>query len=86
MTTLRELKSTIDSMATAAGKTGSNLAQFDRTFAQHTQEVQRAMGGSTQRKDKEVLDALQQASRAVKQAVQALQQAAKIAKNYGQSL
>lgn len=86
MTTLRELKSTIDSMATAANKTGSNLAQFDRSFAQHTQEVQRAMGGSAQRKDKEVLDALQQATRAVRQAVQALQQASKVAKNYGQSL
>ena len=86
MSQLQQLKQTISGLADGAKKTGSNLAGFDKTFSQHTQAVQQAIGGSSQRKDQEVVSALQEASKAVKQAVGALQNAAKIASSYGQSL
>jgi len=86
MSELSQLKQTINGLADSARKTGANLASFDRQFGQQTQRVQAAIGGSAQRKDQEVVAALQQASRAVKQATAALANAAKIASNYGHSL
>jgi gas vesicle protein len=83
---LQQLKSTINSIAEGAKKTGSSLASFDKQFSQQAQAVEQAIGGSTQGKDKQVVQAIQQASKAVKQAAEALQNAAKIASSYGQSL
>lgn len=86
MSQLQQLKQTISGLAEASKKTGASLAQFDRQFSQQTQQVQQTIGGSAQRKDAEVVNALQQASKAVKQATEALQNAAKISSQYSQSL
>lgn len=86
MSSLSQLKQTINGLADASKRTASGLAQFDQQFNQQMQGVQQAIGGSAQNKDKEVVTALQQASKAVKAATQALQQASRVASQYGQSL
>ncbi len=86
MSQLQQLKGTIDSIAQGAKQTGGSLAQFKQTFGQHVGQVQSAIGGSSQRKDQEVISVLQEAQRKVDEAAQALQNAARIASSYGQSL
>lgn len=86
MSELQQLKATIRGVADGAKKTGTSLSAFDKTFGKHSEAVRNAIGGSSQKKDKEVVDAISQASKAVKQAAEALQKAAKIASAYGQSL
>ena len=49
-------------------------------------QVQAAIGGSSQRKDQEVLRSLEAASKQVDAAVRALEAAARVASNYGRSL
>jgi gas vesicle protein len=83
---LNRLKQTISGLSESAKSTGASLAQFDRQFSQQTQQVQQTIGGSAQRKDAEVMSALQEAAKSVKQASAALQNAARIAGQYGQSL
>lgn len=86
MSELAKLKQQIDAIAGSAKKTGSQLGQFDKSFSQQASQVQQTIGGSAQRKDAEVVAAVQHASKAVKQAVAALQNAASVAQRYGQSL
>lgn len=86
MSQLQQLKGTIDSIAQGAKQTGGNLAQFKQTFSKHVSEVQGAIGGSSQRKDQEVISSLQDAQSKVEAAAQALESAAKTASSYGQSL
>lgn len=86
MSELSQLKGTINSIAQSAKQTGSSLGQFKSKFSQHVSSVESAIGGSSQRKDKEVISVLQDAQKKVEAAAQALGQAAKIAESYGQSL
>lgn len=86
MSALTQLKQTINGLAEASKRTANGLGQFDQQFNQQMQGVQQAIGGSSQSKDREVVAALHQASKAVKEATQALQQAARVAGQYGQSL
>ena len=86
MSQLQQLKTTVNSIAQEAKKTGSNLAQFKTTFSGHMSAVQAAIGGSSQRKDAEVLSALQDAQKQVDAATQALENASRIAKTYADSL
>ena len=86
MSELSQLKGTINSIAQSAKQTGGSLGQFKSKFSQHVNSVQSAIGGSAQRKDKEVIGALQDAQKKVEAAAQALDKAAKIAASYGQSL
>jgi len=86
MSQLQQLKQAVDACAQSAKSTGGNLAQFDRMFSQQTQQVQQTIGGSTQRKDAEVIQALESAAKQVRAAAQALQRASQVASQYGQSL
>ncbi len=86
MSQLAQLKQTLNGISGSAKKASSNLSSFERTFAQQTSTVQQAVGGSAQRKDAEIISALQAASKAVRQASQSLQHAAQVASQYGQTL
>lgn len=86
MSELQKLKGTIESIASSAKRTGSNLGQFKSTFSAQVSQVQAAIGGSSQRKDQEVVQSLNAAQKQVDAAVAALDQAAKIASAYGKSL
>lgn len=86
MSDLQKLKGTIDTIAQGAKQTGGNLGQFRSKFGQHVSQIQSTIGGSSQRKDQEVISVLQDAQKKVDAAVQALENAAKIASGYGKSL
>lgn len=86
MSELNKLKGTIESIAQSAKQTGGSLGQFKSKFSQQIGTVQSAIGGSAQRKDQEVITALQDAQKKVEAATQALDNAARIASGYGRSL
>ncbi|MFT4298201.1 MAG: hypothetical protein QM597_00970 [Aeromicrobium sp.] len=86
MSELKNLKGSIDSIARSAKQTGGSLGQFRSTFSQQVSQVQSSIGGSSQRKDQEVISALQDAQKKVEAAAQALDNAARIASAYGKSL
>lgn len=86
MSELQKLKQNIQSLASSAKQTGAGLGQFKSKFSSQVNQVQAAIGGSAQRKDQEVVQALQAASKQVDAAVAALEQAAKVASAYGASL
>lgn len=86
MSQLTNLKQTIDGLSQQAKATAGSLHAFKQKFAQSIGQVQATIGGSTQRKDQEVIAAITQAQARVDAAAQALEEAAKIAKGYGESL
>ena len=86
MSQLKQLKESINSLAKGATDAGNSLGQFEQQFNKQAQAVQQVIGGSAQGKDRQVLEAIQQASRAVKEATAALQNAGRIAQQYGQSI
>lgn len=86
MSQLTNLKQTIEGIAQQAKSTAGALTAFKQKFSQSIAEVQQTIGGSTQRKDQEVITAITEAQQRVDSAAQALEEAAKIAKSYGQSL
>lgn len=86
MSELSQLKSKIDAIAQQAKSTGVHLGSFSSRFGQASAEVSSTIGGSTQRKDQEVVAAIDEARSKVDAAVQALQTAARVAQSYGQSL
>lgn len=86
MSQLSQLKGQIESIAQQAKSTGAQLAAFKSKFSQSASHVQSTIGGSAQSKDKEVVQAIQEAQAKVDAATEALNQAARIASSYGQSL
>lgn len=86
MSQIQQVKQALQSLAQGSKQAGANLSQFGRQFNQQSQQVAAVIGGASQRKDQEVITALQQASKAVQQAQQALESASRIATQYGQSL
>lgn len=86
MSELQKLKGTLEQIASAAKQTGGSLGQFKSKFTSHQHQVQQAISGSSQRKDQEVLQSLEAASKQVDAAIRALENAAKVASNYGRSL
>lgn len=86
MSKLTELKQTIDDVAQQAKATAGSLNAFKSKFSQSIGQVQATIGGSTQRKDQEVISAITQAQARVDAAAEALVEAARIAKGYGESL
>lgn len=86
MSQLGQLKGQIESIARQARSTGGQLAAFKSKFSQAASQVQSTIGGSSQRKDREVVQAIQDAQAKVDSAVEALNQAARVAAAYGQSL
>ncbi|SEQ08312.1 hypothetical protein [Microlunatus flavus] len=86
MSQLGQLKGQIESIAQQAKSTGGQLSAFKAKFSQAAGQVQSTIGGSAQSKDKEVVQAIQDAQSKVDAAVEALNQAARVAAAYGQSL
>ena len=86
MSQLVQLKGQIESIAQQAKSTGGQLSAFESKFSQSSSQVQATIGGSAQGKDREVVQAIQDAQTKVKAAVEALNQAARVAAAYGQSL
>lgn len=86
MSELQKLKGTLESISNSAKQTGGMLGQFKSKFSSHMGQVKAAIGGSSQRKDQEVLQSLDAASKQVDAAVRALENAARVAANYGRSL
>jgi hypothetical protein len=83
---LQKLKQTLEGVATSAKQTGASLGAYKSKFSGQMAQVQSTLGGSAQRKDREVISALQAASKQVDAAVQALNQAAQITSSYARSL
>lgn len=83
---LQKLSQTVTGISQATKKTSSNLSSFDQQFTKHIGSVKQAIEGSTQRKDQEVVEALEQARKAVKNATAALENASKVCSNYAKSL
>lgn len=83
---LQKLSQTVVGISHATKKTSSNLSSFDQQFTKHVGSVKHAIEGSTQRKDQEVIDALEQARKAVKNATAALENASKVCSDYAKSL
>lgn len=86
MSQLRQLKGQIESIAQQAKSSGAQLSAFKSKFSQSASQVQSTIGGSAQSRDKEVVQAIQDAQAKVEAAAEALNQAARIASAYGQSL
>lgn len=80
------LKQTCQQLANAARQTSSALSGFDQQFKRYNAQVHQAVGGSSQRKDQEIMNAIAQAQKAVQQANAAVQQAGRIAQQYGSSI
>lgn len=83
---LQKLSQTVMGISQATKKTSANLEAFDTQFTKHVTSVKQAIEGSTQRKDQEVIDALEAARKAVKNATSALENASKVSSNYAKSL
>lgn len=83
---LTQLKSRIDALSQETRRTGASLTGFQNTFRSQVTAVEQAIGGSTQRKDKEVVNSLQDAARKVQEATAALERAAQISREYAASL
>lgn len=86
MSQVTQLKEATNNLAKAASDAGKSLAQFEQQFSRQAQAVQQVLSGSSQGKDRQVLEAIQQASRAVQQATTSLQQAGRVASQYAQSI
>lgn len=86
MSQLDQLKGQIESIAQQAKSTSGQLSAFKSKFSQTASQVQNTIGGSAQGKDKEVVQAIQDAQHKVDAAAEALAQAARVATSYGQSL
>ncbi|MCF6389351.1 hypothetical protein L2K20_20445 [Mycobacterium sp. MBM] len=86
MSELLKLKGTLESISNSAKQTAGQLGQFKSKFTGYQGQVRAAIGGSSQRKDQEVMQALDAAAKQVDAAVNALNQAARVASNYGRSM
>lgn len=86
MSQLTQLKGAIEQIAQQAKSISAQLTGFKSKFSQTAGEVQSTIGGSAQSKDKEVIQAIQDAQQKVDAAVTALDQASRVATGYGQSL
>ena len=83
---LEQLKAQIAETAEQANSAVTGLSQFKKTFASQQEAVARTIGGSSQKRDQEVIAALDAADTAVGNAMMKLQQAAKIANDYSATL
>ncbi|MFJ3031855.1 hypothetical protein ACIP5Z_07060 [Rothia terrae] len=83
---LQRLTERIERIGAAAQTTGRNLSNFEREFNRQIDEINRVIGGSAQKKDRDVTNAFEDARRELREAVEALNYAAEIARKYGRSI
>ena len=86
MSQLTKLKSQLNTIAAEAKTTAAGLTTFKSKFSKAVGQVSTTIGGSAQRTDKQIIEALQTAEKQVASAAQALQQAAQTASRYASSL
>ena len=86
MSQLSQLRARLTQIAGDAKNTAANLASFRSKFQRAISEVQASIGGTAQRTDKEIIQALQAAEREVNQAVEALSHASATARDYAARL
>lgn len=83
---LNQLKTALQSYAQATDKQAAGLAPLRKACDQSSKDIQRLIGGSAQRKDAEVSQAVAEAQRQIDQAADALRRAATVAKQYASTL
>jgi hypothetical protein len=83
---LEQLKGHVQSVASKATGASESLANFRRDFSKQKETVSATLGGSSQRKEQEVIASITAADKAVTEAVQALQIAAKTCRDYAASV
>lgn len=86
MSQLSQLKQQVAAIGNDAKTTSQGLAGFKQKFSSSIAQVSALVGGSTQGVDKNIIQTLQAAEKAVDQAIRALQSAAQTANRYSQSL
>ena len=86
MSQLESLKGQVISIASDAKATANGLSSFKSKFSAAVGAVTSTVGGSAQRLDKSLVEALQAAEKQVDAAVAALQTAAQQAETFARSL
>jgi hypothetical protein len=86
MSKVTQLKSELQSVAQEARQTAGNIEAFDAKFSKAISEVQGLIGGTATKADKQIMEVLTSASKAVKAAAESLRAAAKTAQDYGNSI
>ncbi|WP_242086741.1 hypothetical protein [Microbacterium lacticum] len=86
MSQLSQLKEAVTNVAKSSRTSGGELQRFIQEFNKQISEVQAQIGGSAQRADQQVIQALQGASNAVQQAIGALENSASVASQYANGL
>jgi molecular chaperone GrpE (heat shock protein) len=82
MSQLNQLKQQLQQVASQSQQTAANIQQFEQKFTRSISEVQALIGGTATNADKQIIDVLQNASRAVKSAAEALRVAASTAQKF----
>jgi hypothetical protein len=86
MSQLSALKGALTSYASSTERQAAGLEPIARSCQQSAQQITSLIGGSAQRKEAEVQQAINEASKQVRSAAEALRRAAKIAQGYASSL
>jgi methyl-accepting chemotaxis protein len=86
MSQLSQLKQAVHRVSQSARTSGGELQHFSGEFRKQVGEVQSLIGGSAQGADRQVVQSLESASKAVEQAVAALHSAAQTATQYSNGL
>lgn len=86
MSVLEDLRALTLELSDDTRRTGQNLSTYARTFGKQRDGINRALRGSNQRKDQELMAAVDDADRQVKEAIAALEQASRVARDYAHSL
>lgn len=85
MSQLAQLKQSVTAVAQSSRGSAGELQRFIQEFNKQITEVQSLIGGSAQRADQQVIQALQGASSSVQQSIGALS-AARVAAEYANGL
>ena len=86
MSDLTQLKAQLHAIASEARSTSGQLSSFESRFKRAIGEVAQRIGGSATGADKQIIETLQGASKAVKSASEALAAAARAAQSYADSI
>lgn len=82
MSQLNQLKQQLHQVASQSQQTAASIQQFEQKFSRSIAEVQGLIGGTATKADKQIIDVLQDASKAVKAATESLRAAASTAQKY----
>lgn len=86
MSQLSQLKSQLHAVASEAARTSGEIAAFESKFTKSINQVESLIGGTATSADKQIIETLNGASKAVKAAAAALEGAARSARGYADSI